>query len=164
MWRNPPLNTTARNMSLCRQPILILTLVIFFTLHIAIVGNRCSNTATPRSTVLNNTSNIVLFVGVLSRASNFQHRNTVRNTWGRDPDLHRVLFFVARPENASLFESLRHEAVVNKDVVIVSHVQESYHGISHQTFEIYRSAYIDGRATHVMKVLFGESICKRAPL
>lgn len=31
----------------------------------------------------------------------------VRSTWGADPRLHKVLFFSAKPQNASLFDELR---------------------------------------------------------
>lgn len=95
---------------------------------------------------------IVLFVGVLSKSSNVQHREMIRSTWGRRNDLYRVVFHVCRPENASHFSSLREEAALKRDIVVVSHVLENYYSISHQTFEIYRTALMDGKATHVMKV------------
>lgn len=93
-----------------------------------------------------------LFLGVLSSSGNVDRRNAIRDTWGGDKRLYRVLFFVSRPRDDAVFDSLRKEATDKGDVVVLGHVWESYENITYQTFEVCRAAYVDGQATHVVKV------------
>lgn len=93
-----------------------------------------------------------VFVGVLSSAKNADRRNAIRQTWGGDSRLHRVMFFVSRPRDERLFDAVRREAAEKDDLVVLGHVWESYDNITYQTFEVCRAAYVDGHATHVMKV------------
>lgn len=40
-----------------------------------------------------------LFVGVLTSGQNAEARAAVRSTWGKNPGLHRVMFFAAKPRD-----------------------------------------------------------------
>lgn len=142
----------------CTKVHLILVFVSSFATIICVAYFTSSSTrpcgvfAAATSTVVRK-DRIKLFVGVLSRASNVLHRDVIRKTWGGHQGIYRLMFVVARPNNATQFSNLRREAITTRDVVIVGHIRESYYSISHQTFEVYRAAFVDGTATHVMKVL-----------
>lgn len=96
---------------------------------------------------------IRLYVGVLSKVTNLGKRMAIRQTWGADAGLERVVFVVANPAyNSTLLQSLRQEALKFRDLIIVGHVVESYYNIAYQTLEVFKSAsaYF-GDITHVMK-------------
>lgn len=82
----------------------------------------------------------------------FPLHTLVRDSWATDQQLHRVLFFVARPQDPAIFASLRQEAVRHGDVVVLSHVWEAYDNITYQTFEMCRVAALDPQVTHMAKV------------
>jgi hypothetical protein len=93
-----------------------------------------------------------LYVGVLSASQNREKRDAVRATWGSHPALARVVFVLARPQNTSLLQSIRAEALEHDDIILAGHVWEHYNNITHQTLELFRSAYAyHGSITHVCK-------------
>ena len=67
-----------------------------------------------------------LFVGVLSAAKGRTRRDAVRQTWGSDPRLERVVFVVGRPATRRLLHKLQEEALEHKDIILVGHVQEHF--------------------------------------
>ncbi|KAK9819040.1 hypothetical protein WJX74_009677 [Apatococcus lobatus] len=93
-----------------------------------------------------------LFVGVLTSGKNTEARAAVRSTWGKNPRLHRVVFFAAKPREPQVFEELRKEAAAEGDVVMLPNVWEGYYNITHQTLEVCRAAALHPQATHTMKV------------
>ena len=95
---------------------------------------------------------IRLFVGVLTSGANAEARAAVRGSWGRNPNLHRVLFFAAKPREPEVFEELRKEAATEGDIVMLPNVWEGYHNITHQTLEVCRVSALHPLATHTMKV------------
>lgn len=52
-------------------------------------------------------ASIKVFTGVLSSSKYRERRDAIRATWGTDPLLHRVRFFLARSPNATLFDEVR---------------------------------------------------------
>lgn len=46
---------------------------------------------------------IRLFVGVLTSGQNAEARAAVRSSWGKNPQLHRVMFFAAKPRDPQVF-------------------------------------------------------------
>lgn len=99
-----------------------------------------------------NMTKIKLFVGVLSACSNSEKRYAVRQTWASNPNLERVVFVLSAPTNAATLTNVRQEAVRYQDVVVLNHVREHYLNITHQTLEVFRTAYsFHGNITHVLK-------------
>lgn len=98
-------------------------------------------------------SSITLYIGVVSGASNRARRLAIRQSWGSDPRLERVVFVISRPAGgAALLSSIREEAMQYRDIILLGHVHEHYYNITHQTLEVYRSAFAYGRPlTHIMK-------------
>lgn len=93
-----------------------------------------------------------LFVGVLSASGNKEKRDAVRQTWGSDPRLVRVAFFIALPLSEHALDSIRAEAMQHDDIILVGHIREHYLNITHQSLEIFRAAYAyHGNVTHVFK-------------
>ncbi|KAL4430053.1 hypothetical protein ABPG77_004423 [Micractinium sp. CCAP 211/92] len=95
-------------------------------------------------------ADIRLFVGVLSAAERRDRRDAIRATWGTHPGAYRLLFFLARP-NATMFDAVWAEAVEHRDMVVLGHIAEHYHNITHQTLEMLRFAAADPSVTHVLK-------------
>ncbi|KAL4443993.1 hypothetical protein ABPG75_011730 [Micractinium tetrahymenae] len=94
---------------------------------------------------------IRLFVGVLSAGDRRDRRDAIRATWGTHPGAYRVRFFLGRPANETVFEAVRAEAVERRDMVVLGHITEHYHNITHQTLEVMRFAAADPAVTHVLK-------------
>lgn len=95
---------------------------------------------------------IRVFVGVLSRADNQEARDVIRETWGSDPRLARVMFFTLRPRSLAMFRHVREEAAAFGDIVVVSEVLEHYHNITYATLSIMKTAAVLGKqVTHVFK-------------
>lgn len=96
---------------------------------------------------------VQLYVGVISQSANRAKRMAIRRTWGSDPRLSRVVFVVSKPSsNSSLLSNTRQEALQYNDIILIGHIQEHYLNITHQTLEIYRSAFAYARRlSHVMK-------------
>lgn len=95
---------------------------------------------------------IRVFVGVLSRGSSKEARQAVRDTWGADKRLARVMFFILRPPSNETFVAVRKEAAEKGDIITISEVQEDYFKITHATLELFRSAAVMGeQVTHVLK-------------
>lgn len=93
-----------------------------------------------------------LFVGVISRSTNTERRDAIRQTWGSDPRLERVVFVVAHPTKEHELKALRREATHHKDIVFVGHKYEHYDSITHQSLEVFRAAAAyHGPITHAMK-------------
>ena len=93
-----------------------------------------------------------LFVGVLSAPDHVEARQTIRETWGSDVRLARVMFFVLRPRGNTAFRQLRQEAVTAGDVVITSEVYTHYNHITYAVLDIFKSAAMLGNdITHVLK-------------
>lgn len=85
-------------------------------------------------------SNLQVFVGVLSAAANKARRDAIRETWGADQRLRRIVFVMARPQSANLLASIQEEAAAYNDIRLVSNIDEHYLNITHQTLEILRAA------------------------
>lgn len=81
-----------------------------------------------------------LFVGVLSASRNFKARQAIRQTWGADARLTRVMFFILRPKSNATFLRLQDEAVEYGDIQVTSEIVESYNSITHSTLSIFRAA------------------------
>lgn len=111
-----------------------------------------TNTTNTSSSSSSTTSGSVkLFVGVLSASHNRHKRNAVRATWGAHPALARVVFVMALPQSADVLRSIRAEAQQYQDIILTP-VMEHYSNITHQTLEVFRSAYaFHGGITHVCK-------------
>ena len=69
----------------------------------------------------------------------------------RQPCVRRVAFFAAQPQEESLFDALRAEAVAAGDLVVLPGITEHYLNITYQTLEILRAASMDAAATHTLK-------------
>lgn len=131
------------------------TLYLQYHNNTSVCGNR-ANLQLQRPTAAeqqNSTSQAVrLFLGVLSAPGNFEARHAVRQTWGSDPRLARLMFFVLRPVNNTLFRHLRDEAVKLGDVVVTSEVYEGYYNITYSVLDLFKTAAVLGDAiTHVAK-------------
>ncbi|KAK9902151.1 hypothetical protein WJX75_006091 [Coccomyxa subellipsoidea] len=81
-----------------------------------------------------------------------QKRAAIRESWGSDRRLHRVMFFSAKPVDEAVFDELRREAAQKGDIVVLPGIFEHYDNITHQTLEILRAASMDPVATHTLKV------------
>lgn len=93
-----------------------------------------------------------LFVGVVSACQNRAKRDAVRDTWGSDPRLVRVVFVVGRPASSEVLDAVRLEARQKGDIIFAGHVSEHYLNITYQTLEIFRAAHAyHGSITHVLK-------------
>jgi hypothetical protein len=101
-------------------------------------GDNADSSSTSGST--NSSSIPRLFVGMLSAARNTRKRDAVRDTWGSDARLARVVFVLARPHNHSLLAAVQREAAAHHDIILVGHSQEHYLNITHQTLEVMRAA------------------------
>eukprot|EP00050_Salpingoeca_kvevrii_P008758 m.304965 g.304965 ORF g.304965 m.304965 type:complete len:428 (-) comp17379_c0_seq1:110-1393(-) len=97
---------------------------------------------------------VKLYVGVLSAAGNVARRNAVRSSWGADPRLTAVRFFVAAPTDRDVYQRLLTESAALGDVIVLPSF-EDYDRITYQTSDIFRfaaaSASTGTRITHVMK-------------
>lgn len=114
-------------------------------------GTAAANTATAAAAPAAE-GDIRLFVGVLSAASNVQARQAVRETWGADSRLARVVFVSLRPTSNESFWQLRKEAAQYSDVLVTSSVDEGYYNITYAVLDIFRAAAAMGPAvSHVMK-------------
>lgn len=95
---------------------------------------------------------VKVFVGVLSRGSDFEGRQIARETWGADKRLARVMFFTLRPASNDTWRRLRLEAELHGDVITTSEVAEDYYRITHSTIAIFRAAAaLSHSVTHVLK-------------
>lgn len=93
-----------------------------------------------------------LFIGVLSRASNAEVRQAIRDTWGKDERLAGLKFVVLRPGSDELFRAVRDEAAAYEDIIVVANRLEHYHNITYSTLELFRAAALMGKGvTHVLK-------------
>jgi hypothetical protein len=93
-----------------------------------------------------------VFVGVLSRSYRYDLRQAIRQTWGGDKQLERVMFFVMRPHNSTDFKALRAEAKVFGDIVVTSEIMENYRNATYSVISIFRvAAGLADRITHVLK-------------
>lgn len=81
-----------------------------------------------------------LYVGVLSASGNFEARQAIRQTWGADPRLLRVVFFILRPESHKAWMQLQDEVVHFGDIHVVTEVLEDYHKITHSTLALIKAA------------------------
>jgi hypothetical protein len=63
-------------------------------------------------------------VGVLTAAKSADKRKAVRKTWGADPRLAAVKFFVSIDKNVT--EALQREALKYDDIVLIHHASEDY--------------------------------------
>jgi hypothetical protein len=52
-------------------------------------------------------SQLKVFVGILSRSERREAREAIRATWASHPSLHRVLFFLARTPDVEQFEKVK---------------------------------------------------------
>lgn len=94
-----------------------------------------------------------LFVGVVSGSRNRDKRDAIRQTWGSEPALERVIFTVSRPNDTAVLDDLQQEAEEFGDVVLVRDIAEHFDNLPHQTLQVFRSAYTYHKPlTHVMKV------------
>ena len=97
-------------------------------------------------------SSLRVFVGVLSRAGNFKAREAIRQTWGKDPAMARVMFFVLRPDDDADFYRVRQESVTLGDMFVVSDVNEHYDRITYSTLALFKAAAVNpSEYTHVVK-------------
>lgn len=92
-----------------------------------------------------------VFVGVLSKAANTKFRQAVRQTWGGDKRLSRVVFFTLRPKLDETFKELRDEAVQYQDILVTSEIYEHYYNITYAVFDIFKAAAAMTGITHVLK-------------
>lgn len=81
-----------------------------------------------------------VFVGVLSGSHNLAARQAIRQTWGSDPRLSTVVFFVLRPRTLQGVHSLREEAAQHGDIVVTSDILESYYNCTHSVVSMLRAA------------------------
>lgn len=80
-----------------------------------------------------------IFVGVLSASDNIQARQAIRDTWGADHRLLRVVFVTLRPASNTTLAKLQLEAVKHGDMLMVSEM-ENYYNITHATIAVFRAA------------------------
>jgi hypothetical protein len=121
--------------------------------HSTFVSLSGSSTADPVVLPSIHVGDVRLFVGVLTASGNRDRRMAIRQTWGSDTRLLRVLFIVSRPAKTTTLLDVQNEATLHGDMVLVGHIQEDYLNITHQTLEVFRAASMHaGPATHVMKV------------
>lgn len=93
-----------------------------------------------------------VFVGVLSRPSNRTTRVAIRETWGSDSRLSRVMFLVLGPRSQQDQAALLDEALQFRDLLVVSDVLDSYHNTTHALVAFFRAAAAMGDSiTHVLK-------------
>lgn len=92
-----------------------------------------------------------LFIGVISTSKNYANRAAIRMTWAASHPSIKVMFIVARPQNASLLPQLRNESAYYKDLVLLYDVYEHYRNITYQTMEIFKIAYIMRGVSYIMK-------------
>lgn len=94
---------------------------------------------------------IRVVVGMLSRP-NRTTRQAIRDTWGGDRRLARVMFFILAPNTPEGLRELQDESRTYKDLVVVSDVNESYHTTVYALVQLNRvAAGIADRITHVLK-------------
>jgi hypothetical protein len=93
-----------------------------------------------------------LLVGVLSQTRNSAARDAIRNTWGADARLGRVVFLLAKPRSSEALKGLRQEYAQNGDLIILYNVEEHYRNITYQTLELFKLASVMPNITHVVKV------------
>jgi hypothetical protein len=106
---------------------------------------------------------IKVFVGVLSRPSNYTTRQAIRETWGNDMRLARVMFFTLAPSSPEALRQVLDEAHTYQDLVVLPEVQDSYHNITHAHVQMYRvAAAMASQVTHVLKT--DEDCYVRVPL
>lgn len=104
------------------------------------------------STTHSGAHQVRLFVGVLSASGNRAKRDAVRQTWGSHPQLERVVFVISLPMQPSMLDSIRAEALVFNDIILIEHVHEHYFNITYQSQEVFRTAYAyHAPITHVLK-------------
>lgn len=97
-------------------------------------------------------SDIQLFVGVLSAARNWEARQAIRETWGGDPRLARVAFFMLRPGDNATWAAVRREAAQHRDVLVTANVQEHYFNITAAVLDMFKAAAAAGpHISHFMK-------------
>jgi hypothetical protein len=94
---------------------------------------------------------ISVFVGVLSRTNRSEARQAVRQTWGGDPRLARVMFFTLRPPTTASWAQLQREAAQHGDIVVTGEVVEGYTNITHSTLSLLRTSMALPGCTHVFK-------------
>lgn len=131
----------------CRSPTPALPVLHMIYLHHPHSSPQQQVQTAPRKPL----DHVQLFVGVLSRAGNSAARQLVRQTWGADPRLSRVMFFVLRPPSNTTLAQLRHEAGIHGDVVVTSEVDEAYDKITYSTLTMFRAAVAVAGVSHVLK-------------
>lgn len=93
-----------------------------------------------------------LFVGVLSTSHNLKARDTIRAAWGSDSRIFRLIFFLQRPNNDTIFKIIRDEAAHYGDIVITSEIYEDYYNITYSVLDLFKvAAHMSGDVTHVLK-------------
>jgi hypothetical protein len=95
-------------------------------------------------------------VGVLTAAKGHEKRKAVRRTWGADPRLATVKFFVSVDNvTPGVVEAVQKEALHYDDMVLIHHETEDYWRITVKTLEmmVIAAASADvGGYTHLVKV------------
>lgn len=114
-------------------------IVVFLLSQFVYHNKKCANyVRTPR-----------VFVGVLSRSTNFEIRRAIRSSWARD-DRVVVYFFMLQPSTPML-QTVRREALIYRDIVIVSDVNESYRNITYAVWEMFKRAAVRTDVTYFVK-------------
>jgi hypothetical protein len=145
---NRPYAFSDKGILIMRRPFCISAFVCFITTIILCNVVRCGYEVN-RVQIDNN---LRVFVGVLSLSVNQDKRAAIRETWGSDPRLSRVVFILSKPREKGITEAVHQEILRHNDVVVVGHVLEHYFNITHQTLELFRTAYaFHGNITHVLK-------------
>jgi hypothetical protein len=85
-----------------------------------------------------------IFVGVLSSAANVQARQAIRETWGADSRLLRVVFVTLRPASNNTLAQLQAEAVQHGDLLVVSDISDNYYNITYATIAVFKAAVAMG--------------------
>lgn len=79
-------------------------------------------------------------------------RQAIRETWGGDKQLARVMFFTLAPDSPEGLRELQQEARTYKDLVVTSEMPDNYHNIIYSIVTMYRvAAAMAGQVTHVLK-------------
>lgn len=104
-----------------------------------------------------------LFVGVLSAAKNAAARQAVRDTWGSDSRIARIMFVVLLPKSNATLLQLQAEAVGYSDLTVVHEVAEDYKHLTYATLTVFRAAAALG--PHIQYVMKTDDDCYiRLPL